>query len=176
MCRPSPELDPPLSAGQDLADAPRSGDRTIIHNGILIAALLSACVAQCLKILTHRWQHGTWSLGQVLSSGGMPSSHTALVGGMVAAVGVQEGTDSVMFAIAAVFWLLVMYDASGVRLAAGRHASVLNVIISELPPEHPVQDGVRLKDSLGHTPLQVLVGAILGLLVGYFFQRRWLAM
>ncbi|CAD7695864.1 unnamed protein product [Ostreobium quekettii] len=145
----------------------------VLINGVLIASLLSAAVAQVLKVFTHRWRHGRWSLGRMLTSGGMPSSHTALVGGLVAAVGVQEGSGSVAFAVATVLWLLVMYDASGVRLAAGRHASVLNTIISELPPEHPVQDGQRLKDSLGHTPLQVLVGAIVGLLVGYFFQQRW---
>ena len=67
----------------------------------------------------------------------------------------------------------VMYDASGVRLHAGRQASVLNMIITELPPDHPVSDTRPLRDTLGHTPLQVAVGAMLGMVIGYIVGVSW---
>ena len=97
----------------------------------------------------------------------MPSSHTAAVAALAAAVAAIAGTGSPEFAICAVLAGVVMYDASGVRLAAGRHASVLNSILTELPPDHPASDTRPLRDSLGHTPLQVAAGAVLGAGVGY---------
>ena len=97
----------------------------------------------------------------------MPSSHTGAVAALAAALGAVAGTSSPEFAIAVVVAGVVMYDASGVRLHAGRLASVLNVILTELPPEHPASDHRPLRDSLGHTPLQVLAGAGLGALVGF---------
>jgi acid phosphatase family membrane protein YuiD len=87
---------------------------------------------------------------------------------LTTALGVLEGTNSPLFAIALVFSLIVMYDATGVRLHAGKQASVLNMIITELPPDHPVSSSTgQLKDSLGHTPLQVAVGAVVGVVTGY---------
>ena len=112
-----------------------------------------------------------------MGSGGMPSSHTALIVGLTTAVGVKLGTDSSLFALCLVISLIVMYDATNVRQAAGRHASLLNLIVSELPPDHPVQDtllpGERLRDSLGHTPIQVACGAVLGMVVGYVCEVSW---
>lgn len=92
---------------------------------------------------------------------------------MTTAVGVISGTSTDMFAVGLIFSLVVMYDASGVRLHAGRQAGVLNMIISELPPDHPVSDTRPLRDSLGHTPLQVAVGAVVGLVVGYIVGVSW---
>lgn len=138
-----------------------SGRDSILHNGPLLSAILACLVAQVLKLITHRVTDGSWSWKRIASSGGMPSSHTALVAGLSTAVGLQEGLASPLFAICLVFWLVVMYDASGVRLAAGRHATVLNMIISEMPPDHPVQDSERLRDSLGHTPRQVALHGLL---------------
>ena len=77
---------------------------------------------------------------RLIGSGGMPSSHTALVIGLTTAVGVKEGTGSDIFAVCLVFTIVVMYDAAGVRLQAGKHASVLNRVIMALPPDHPVQE------------------------------------
>ncbi|RVW29950.1 putative membrane protein YuiD [Vitis vinifera] len=102
----------------------------------------------------------------MLGSGGMPSSHSATVTALAVAIGFQEGTGGSAFAIAVVLacvaaWsinfapLQVMYDASGVRLHAGRQAELLNQIVCELPPDHPVSNVRPLRDSLGHTPLQV---------------------
>ncbi|GFZ21944.1 acid phosphatase/vanadium-dependent haloperoxidase-related protein [Actinidia rufa] len=91
----------------------------------------------------------------MVSSGGMPSSHSATVTALAVAIGLQDGTGGSAFAIAIVLACVVMYDASGVRLHAGRQAELLNQIVCELPPEHPVSSVKPLRDSLGHTPLQV---------------------
>lgn len=101
----------------------------------------------------------------MLGSGGMPSSHSATVTALAVAIGFQEGTGGSAFAIAVVLACVVMYDATGVRLHAGRQAELLNQIVCELPPEHPVSSVRPLRDSLGHTPLQVLAGAMLGCIV-----------
>lgn len=100
----------------------------------------------------------------------MPSSHTAFVVGLTAAVGVKEGTDSSLFAMCLIFSLIVMYDATGVRQHAGRQALVLNIILSEMPADHPAQECGRLRDSLGHTPRQVAVGAVVGIAIGWLVQ------
>jgi uncharacterized protein len=134
-----------------------------------VAAFIAFLFAQGAKVFTHFYVSREWDMMRLVSSGGMPSSHTALVLGLTSALGALAGTDSPAFAISLVFSLVVMYDATGVRLHAGKQASVLNMIITELPPDHPVSSfsGDRLKDSLGHTPLQVAVGALLGIVVGY---------
>ncbi len=93
----------------------------------------------------------------------MPSSHSALVTALTTGLGIQEGFDSAIFALAVVFSLVVMYDAAGVRRAAGKQARVLNAIIEDLNRRqlHPE----RLRELLGHTPFEVLVGALLGIIV-----------
>lgn len=93
----------------------------------------------------------------------MPSSHSAFVTSLATGVGLVEGSDSTLFALAAVFALIVMYDAAGVRRAAGKQARVLNAIIEDLNRRelHPE----RLRELLGHTPVEVVAGALLGVLV-----------
>ncbi|KAG0489397.1 hypothetical protein HPP92_008208 [Vanilla planifolia] len=97
----------------------------------------------------------------------MPSSHSATVVALATAIGLQEGVDASSFALAAVLASVVMYDASGIRLHAGRQAELLNQILCELPPEHPLSSVRPLRELLGHTPVQVVAGAILGFLVAY---------
>lgn len=96
----------------------------------------------------------------------MPSSHSAFVTSLATGIGLYEGFDSTMFALATVFALIVMYDASGVRRAAGKQARVLNAIIEDLNRRelHPE----RLKELLGHTPFEVVVGALLGILMAFW--------
>lgn len=106
----------------------------------------------------------------MLSSGGMPSSHSATVTALIMAIYLQEGAGGSAFAIAVVLACVVMYDATGVRLHAGRQAELLNQIVCELPPEHPVASVRPLRDSLGHTPLQVLAGALLGCVVPFLLK------
>lgn len=130
-----------------------------------MAALLSFAIAQSLKVLTTWYKEKRWDARRLLASGGMPSSHAAIVMGLAAAVGVKDGPGGSLFAIALVLASVVMCDASGVRLQAGRQAEVLNQIVFELPPEHPLAVSRPLREPLGHTPQQVMAGALLGCVV-----------
>ncbi|CAJ1956274.1 unnamed protein product [Sphenostylis stenocarpa] len=112
-----------------------------------------------------------WDSKRLLDSGGMPSSHSATVSALAVAIGLQEGAGSSAFAVAVVLACIVMYDASGVRLHAGRQAELLNQIVCELPPEHPLSNVRPLRDSLGHTPLQVVAGCILGCIIAFFMRK-----
>ncbi|KAG9150617.1 hypothetical protein Leryth_008090 [Lithospermum erythrorhizon] len=100
----------------------------------------------------------------------MPSSHSATVTALSMAVGLQEGFGGSSFSIALVLTCVVMYDATGVRLHAGRQAVVLNQILCELPAEHPLAHSIPLRELLGHTPPQVVAGALLGLAIATFMR------
>lgn len=136
----------------------------------LFSALLACAIAQFLKLFTTWYKEKRWDSKRMLSSGGMPSSHSATVTALIMAIYLQEGAGGSVFAIAVVLACVVMYDATGVRLHAGRQAELLNQIVCELPPEHPVANVRPLRDSLGHTPLQVLAGAVLGCLVPFLLR------
>ncbi|KAL9267287.1 putative membrane protein YuiD [Drosera capensis] len=125
----------------------------------LISAILAFALGQFLKLFTLWFKEKRWDSKRMLGSGGMPSSHSATVTALVAAIGIQEGTGGSAFALAAVLSCIVVYDASGVRLHAGVGRlnfvlRLLNQIVCELPPEHPVSSVKPIRDSLGHTPLQ----------------------
>ncbi|XP_054812772.1 uncharacterized protein LOC129313566 isoform X2 [Prosopis cineraria] len=136
----------------------------------LLSAFLSFALAQFLKIFTTWYKERRWDSKRMLDSGGMPSSHSATVSALAAAIGLQEGTGSPAFAVAVVLACVVMYDATGVRLHAGRQAELLNQIVCELPPEHPLSTVRPLRDSLGHTPLQVVAGALLGCFIAILMR------
>ncbi len=102
-----------------------------------------------------------WNLRRFVGTGGMPSSHAAAVAALSTAVGLREGFRSILFGVTLYFSLIVMYDAAGLRQAAGRQAAILNRLIDE-HFENPEKDAHRLIELLGHTPLEVFVGAILG--------------
>ncbi|KAI4340038.1 hypothetical protein MLD38_024914 [Melastoma candidum] len=137
----------------------------------LLSALLSLALAQFLKPFSCWFKDRRWDSRKMLGSGGMPSSHSATVTALAVSIGLQEGIQGSAFAIAAVMACVVMYDASGVRLHAGRQAELLNQIVCELPPEHPVSSIKPLRDSLGHTPVQVVAGAILGCIVALLMRN-----
>ncbi|KAJ6880388.1 hypothetical protein NC652_033663 [Populus alba x Populus x berolinensis] len=138
---------------------------------LCLARLFSRSVPQDLHHLMLRYKEKRWDSKRMLDSGGMPSSHSATVTALAVAVGLQEGTGSPVFAIVVVLACVVMYDASGVRLHAGRQAELLNQIVCEFPPEHPLSSSRPLRELLGHTPLQVVAGAILGCIVGYLMRN-----
>jgi len=141
-----------------------------VTNLPLVAAFVAFAVAQSLKVLTTWYKEKRWDLKRLYGSGGMPSSHSSTVMGLACAIGLREGPASPLFAIALVLASIVMYDASGVRLQAGRQAEVLNQIVFELPPEHPLADTRPLREFLGHTPPQVAAGALLGSLIAYILH------
>ncbi|KAK6139156.1 hypothetical protein DH2020_003739 [Rehmannia glutinosa] len=129
----------------------------------LMSALLAFAIAQASKLITSWYKDNRWDLKQLIGSGGMPSSHTATVTALSVAVGLQDGFGGSTFATALILACVVMYDATGVRLHAGRQAEVLNQILCELPAEHPLAESRPLRELLGHTPTQVVAGALLGL-------------
>ena len=134
----------------------------IISNKVLISAILGWGIAQVLKVIYVLITERRFDLERITGSGGMPSSHSAFVSAMTTAVGLTEGFDSSFFAIAFVLSFIVMYDASGVRKAAGEHAKVINDLQEMLHKEVPVY----LKELLGHTRLEVIVGSLLGIAIG----------
>jgi hypothetical protein len=142
----------------------------LFSNPILIAALSAWTLAQLIKVPLELVLHRRLDWGLLISSGGMPSSHSALVSGAAFAVGVQEGFDSPLFAIAGVLALIVIYDATGVRRHAGDHARVLNLMIDELLTGHSLAEK-ELKEVLGHTPREVVGGVVLGVVIAAIVMR-----
>lgn len=159
-----------LARGAPLLSVAVTGDwlSDLLSNRVLLAGLCAWAVAQFLKIFTTRYKTGVWDLRALVASGGMPSSHSALCVGVTTAVAIQHGFGSPLFAMGVCFSAIVMYDAAGVRRHAGKQAEVLNKVIGELLDGHPVSL-TKLKEVLGHTPRQVMAGAILGLVVGVLY-------
>ncbi|NJN39261.1 MAG: divergent PAP2 family protein [Acaryochloridaceae cyanobacterium CSU_3_4] len=139
----------------------------ILNNQVMLVAFAASLIAQGLKIIIDFWQHGKINFRVLVETGGMPSSHSALVTALAVGVGQVRGWDSLEFAIATVFAIIVMYDAAGVRQAAGKQAKILNQIVDEIFQEHPEFNEDRLKELLGHTPFQVIVGSILGIAIAW---------
>ena len=131
---------------------------------LYVTFLLWLCI-QIFKVIYDLVTTKKFNFKRIIGAGGMPSSHSAVVTCLATLVGKAEGTDSIMFAMATIFALVVMYDAAGVRRAAGKQAHLLNKII-ETPGLTGVEVQERLVEVLGHTPLQVIVGATLGIVVG----------
>lgn len=131
---------------------------------ILVIALVAWFAAQAIKVLITLIRDKRFELSKFFESGGMPSSHTSLVIAMTTAVGRFEGFTSTLFAISVVFSLVIMYDATGIRQAAGKQAKILNQMIQDLYRHQ--YTGSHLKELLGHTPKEVFAGAILGIAIG----------
>ncbi len=142
----------------------------LLANRILLAALLPWAIAQIVKPPLNYLMHREWNWSLLLSSGGMPSSHSALVTGAFMAVGLQEGFNSPLFAVAFVLAMIVVYDATGVRRHAGDQARVINLMIDELLTGHPLAEK-ELKEVLGHTPREVLGGIVLGIVMAYLIMK-----
>lgn len=138
----------------------------IFDNRVLVVALIACLVAQLSKLVVELTKNRKFNLRVLVTTGGMPSSHSALVAALATGVGQTMGWASPEFAIATIFAVIVMYDAAGVRQAAGKQARILNQIIDELFEGKDFNEE-RLKELLGHTPFQVIVGLILGIFISY---------
>lgn len=137
----------------------------ILQNEVLLCGILSWFMAQLLKIPSRLITEHTMKGWNFFGSGGMPSSHTALVVSTAIMTGVKNGYDSPLFGLAMIFAMVVMYDATGVRRETGRQGKVLNEILRHLVEDgKPVMD-VHLRELVGHSPLQVFFGALTGLAV-----------
>jgi acid phosphatase family membrane protein YuiD len=144
----------------------------ILRNYVFICGITAWGIAQAVKVpleylRTHKWN---WSL--LLRAGGMPSSHSALVTGVAHAAGLFYGFDHPVFALAATLAIIVIYDATGIRRQAGKHAELINAMIDDLASGHALE-GEKLLEVLGHTPLEALAGVILGLLIAQLGWTIW---
>lgn len=134
------------------------------YNSIFWICALSWFAAQILKIVLHYLYKKDVDLKLLFSSGGMPSSHSAFVSSLTTSVGLTDGFLSNLFAVCLVLSFIVMYDAAGVRRAAGKQAAVINIIVENIENQGIKIDG-RLKELLGHSPIEVISGAILGIII-----------
>ncbi len=139
----------------------------ILNNQVLLVAIIACLVAQLCKLVVELTKNRKFNLRSLVTTGGMPSAHSAFVAALASGVGQKMGWSSPEFAIAAIFAVIVMYDAAGVRQAAGKQARILNQIIDELFSEGKDFNEDRLKELLGHTPFQVIVGLLLGIAISY---------
>ena len=140
----------------------------IIHNKYIWVPFFTWLAIQCFKVIWDLIETRKFNFKRIMGAGGMPSSHSAIVMAITVLIGKDIGFDSWAFALSLVFSCVVMYDAAGVRRAAGKQAHLLNKII-ETPGLTGVEVQERLVEVLGHTPLQVFVGAIIGIIVGSIF-------
>ncbi len=130
--------------------------------------MLSWFLAQFAKLILTLLNEKRLDFNKLISSGGMPSSHSSFSTAVAVGIGQVYGYDDGLFALAAVFCFIVMYDAANVRLEAGKQAALLNRIIDVMQDPHVKLDD-RLKELLGHTPLQVAIGALLGIATALIF-------
>lgn len=138
----------------------------IFGNRVIQSAALAWIVAQGLKVLLTLAINKRFDSTRIFGSGGMPSSHSAMTCAMLMSIGFKEGFSSAIFALAFCFTGVVMYDAAGVRRSTGKNAAVLNQMMDALSGNGYTFDEERLKELVGHTPIQVLAGALLGTLIG----------
>ena len=138
----------------------------LLQNHILINALSAWAVAQVLKTIIFAFTNKDWNWERLFGDGGMPSGHAATVTAMATTAGLEYGLSSPVFAVSAILAIVVMHDAMGVRMEAGKHAKALNELLEMLSSTKEDPE-VKLKELLGHTPLQVCCGAVLGLLIAF---------
>ena len=134
----------------------------------IIVPILTWLGIQTFKVIWDLVVDHKFNFKRILGAGGMPSSHSAVVVSLTTMIGKDVGVTSPIFAVAAIFSAVVMYDAAGVRRAAGKQAELLNKIV-DTPGLTGVQVSEKLVEVLGHTPTQVIVGAIIGVIVGLIF-------
>ena len=137
----------------------------LVTNKYLYVPLLLWFCIQVFKVICDLVKTKKFNFKRIMGAGGMPSSHSAVVAGLATLVGKYQGVDTPIFAVAFIMAIVVMYDACGVRRAAGKQAALLNKLV-ETPGLTGIQVSERLVEVLGHTPIQVFVGALIGVVVG----------
>ena len=144
----------------------------ILSNPILIAGFISWVLAQLIKIPWNYLSTGKWDWVLLLRAGSMPSSHSALVASVAHASGLFVGFASPLFAVALTLAAIVIYDATGIRRQAGKHAEIINRIVRDtVKGKRPREK--QLKEVLGHTPLEALAGTLLGIMVAQLIWLIW---
>jgi acid phosphatase family membrane protein YuiD len=133
---------------------------------ILVSSLLAWFLAQISKVILTLFKQKKLDFRKFISPGGMPSAHSALVSCLSTEVAITQGANSPLFATCVVFSLIIMYDAAGVRYAAGKQAQILNRLVEDYYKNHTISEK-RLKELLGHTPFEVIVGMLLGIVIAF---------
>ncbi|SHJ65322.1 divergent PAP2 family protein [Tepidibacter formicigenes] len=138
----------------------------LLNNDVFMACFTAWFIAQLLKVILTFVFEKKIDVSRFVGSGGMPSSHSSFVMSLATGVGIKRGYNSVEFALGLVFALIVMYDAAGVRRAVGKQAKILNKMIEDIHAhKKDVFNEKRLKELVGHTPVEVISGAILGIII-----------
>ena len=144
----------------------------IFENHALMAALIAWGIAQIVKVPLEYLRTRRWNWALLLRAGGMPSSHAALVAGIAIGIGLYEGYETPEFALAFALAMVVIYDATGIRRQAGKHARIINQMITDLTTGHPLKQE-QLREVLGHTPMEALIGTILGIVTAQLGWYIW---
>lgn len=142
----------------------------LIDNPVLWASMAGWFVAQALKIPIQYIRTRQWEWILLFRAGGMPSSHSAYVSSTAHAIGLFYGYETPLFALSVVLAVVVIYDATGIRRQAGKHAELINAIIKDLREGHPLRQETQeqLMEVLGHTPFEALMGTLLGIAISQF--------
>ena len=146
--------------------------KEVLRNKILVITLTVWALAQCIKVFLGVIRERRFNFRWFIGTGGMPSSHAAGATALATTIGMERGFDSVIFALAAVFALVTMFDAQGVRRATGQQAEILNRILDDIYWRGKIETN-RLAELVGHTPIQVLIGSIIGCLMSIIFYDMW---
>lgn len=141
----------------------------ISDNKVFITTLIAWVIAQAIKVIIGVIKQKRFDFRWLIGTGGMPSSHTAGASCLAASVGFQQGFNSAYFAIAASFAIVVMFDAQGVRRATGRQARILNRIMEDIYWQGKI-DETRLRELVGHTPVEVIIGFLLGIVIAILMR------
>jgi uncharacterized protein len=144
---------------------------TLLQNPYFIVPLIAWAIAQASKVIIDSVVLHRISVHRLATAGGMPSSHTALVVSLTTVVGRLQGVQSALFAVCLIFSTVVMYDATGVRRAAGQQAIIINRLLDDLFIAHRGIHQERLRELLGHTPIEVIAGGLLGIVIGLGIWR-----
>ncbi|BAZ04911.1 divergent PAP2 family protein [Calothrix sp. NIES-3974] len=145
----------------------------IFQNRVLLVALVACIIAQAIKLIVEIIKNRKLDIRVLVTTGGMPSAHSALVTALAAGVGQTIGWQTPDFALAMVFAIIVMYDAAGVRQAAGKQARILNQMMDELFDDKHEFSQDKLKELLGHTPVQVIAGSALGVMISWLARSAY---
>lgn len=147
----------------------------MFRNPPLLAALSAWALAQILKMPVHYAQTRKWDWSLLLRAGGMPSSHSALVTATAHGIGLSTGFDTPLFALAVSVAMIVIYDATGIRRESGKQAVIINAIVQDILEGHPLRSQEKLREVLGHSPMEAIVGSILGVVIAQLFVPLWLS-
>ncbi|MBF0216207.1 MAG: divergent PAP2 family protein [Candidatus Omnitrophica bacterium] len=138
----------------------------VLHNRVFVTTFMGWFIAQSVKVIYGVISEKRFNFKWFVGTGGMPSSHASGVAALATSIGIQEGVGTAIFGMACMFAVVVISDAQGVRRATGRQAGILNKMLEDMYWKKHIQED-RLKELVGHTPIEVIIGIIVGLLVGF---------